>query len=107
MAVDIRERGTVGCCYYVAREEKLYFMEDVKLGGVDVIDGCTFPALILRHIKPIFTVRIYIEPTVILVPAKIDDDVIEKLDPESRSGASGDGHSKSKPICCTYISKTT
>ena len=38
MAVDLRDRGTVGCCYYVAREEKLYFMEDVKHGGLDVID---------------------------------------------------------------------
>lgn len=40
MAVDLRERGTVGCCYYVAREEKLYFMEDVKFGGLDVVDTC-------------------------------------------------------------------
>ena len=40
MAVDLKERGTVGCCYYVAREEKLYFMEDVQLGGVDVVDAC-------------------------------------------------------------------
>ena len=23
MAVDLKERGTVGCCYYVAREEKV------------------------------------------------------------------------------------
>lgn len=38
MAVDLRDRGTVGCCYYVAREEKLYLMEDVKHGGLDVID---------------------------------------------------------------------
>jgi DNA mismatch repair protein MSH5 len=41
MAVDLRERNTVGCCYYIARDEKLYFMEDVKLGGVDVVDACT------------------------------------------------------------------
>jgi DNA mismatch repair protein MSH5 len=40
MAVDLRERGTVGCCYYVARDEKLCFMEDVKFGGVDVVDSC-------------------------------------------------------------------
>lgn len=40
MAVDLRERGTVGCCYYVARDEKLCFMEDVKFGGVDVVDTC-------------------------------------------------------------------
>ena len=40
MAVDLRERGTVGCCYYVAQDEKLCFMEDVKFGGVDVVDAC-------------------------------------------------------------------
>ena len=40
MAVDLRERGTVGCCYYIARDEKLCFMEDVKFGGVDVVDAC-------------------------------------------------------------------
>ena len=40
MAVDLRDRGTVGCCYYVAREEKLYFMEDVKHGELDIIDTC-------------------------------------------------------------------
>ena len=40
MAVDLRDRGTVGCCYYVATEEKLYFMEDVKHGGFDIIDTC-------------------------------------------------------------------
>jgi DNA mismatch repair protein MSH5 len=40
MALDTKNRGTVGCCYYVAREEKLYFMEDAKLGGLNVIDAC-------------------------------------------------------------------
>lgn len=39
MAVDVRNRGTVGCAYYVAREEKMYFMEDVKLGGVDIVEA--------------------------------------------------------------------
>ena len=39
MAVNLAERGTVGCAYYVAREEKLYFMEDMKLGGPDIIDA--------------------------------------------------------------------
>ena len=38
MAIDLRNKDTVGCCYYVAREEKLYFMGDVKFGGMDVID---------------------------------------------------------------------
>ena len=39
MAVTLTERGTVGCAYYVARDEKLYFMEDVQMGGPDVIDA--------------------------------------------------------------------
>lgn len=39
MAVDMRDKGTVGCSYYVAKEEKLYMMDDVKYGGIDVIDA--------------------------------------------------------------------
>ena len=45
MALDLRNRDTVGCCYYVAREEKLYFLGDVKFGGMEVIDTC----IPLRH----------------------------------------------------------
>ncbi|MCJ1475715.1 MutS protein msh5 [Lambiella insularis] len=37
MAIDLRARDTVGCSYYVAREEKLYLMNDVKFGGIEVI----------------------------------------------------------------------
>lgn len=39
MAVNLTDRGTVGCAYYVARSEKLYFMEDVKLGSADTIES--------------------------------------------------------------------
>lgn len=42
MAVDLTPRGTVGCCYYVARDEKLYFMEDIQFGDVDVVDARKF-----------------------------------------------------------------
>jgi DNA mismatch repair protein MSH5 len=42
LAVDLTPRGTVGCCYYVARDEKLYFMEDIQFGEVDVIDARKF-----------------------------------------------------------------
>ena len=38
MAVDMTPRSTVGCCYYIAREEKLYFMEDIQIGDVDIVD---------------------------------------------------------------------
>jgi DNA mismatch repair protein MSH5 len=75
MAVDMTPRGTVGCCYYVARDEKLFFMEDIQLGDVDVVDA----------------LRIFIDPTVILVSTKIDDTVIDRFDPDARSGQSGSG----------------
>lgn len=38
MAIDMRERGTVGCAYYVAQTEKLHLMEDVRLGSAEVVD---------------------------------------------------------------------
>ena len=40
MAVDVKDRMTIGCCYYVAQEEKLYFMEDVKLGYLEMVKTC-------------------------------------------------------------------
>ncbi|KAF2032567.1 hypothetical protein EK21DRAFT_60557 [Setomelanomma holmii] len=71
MAVDMTLKGTVGCCYYVARDEKMYFMEDIVVGDVDIVD----------------TLRTFIDPTVILVSTKIDDAVIDRFDPEAKSGA--------------------
>ncbi|EUC27440.1 hypothetical protein COCCADRAFT_9965 [Bipolaris zeicola 26-R-13] len=70
MAVDLNTRGTVGCCYYIASEERLYFMEDIQYGHVDVVDS----------------LRIYVNPTVILVSTKTDDRVIDCLDPDAKSG---------------------
>jgi DNA mismatch repair protein MSH5 len=72
MAVDMTPRQTVGCCYYVARDEKLFFMEDIQFGDADVVDG----------------LRIFINPTVILVSTKIDDTVIDRFDPEARNSGS-------------------
>ena len=40
MALDLRNRDTVGCSFYVAMEETLYLMGDVKFGGLDVVDTC-------------------------------------------------------------------
>lgn len=39
MAVDVTDRGSIGCAYYVARDEKLCMMEDIQLGGVEMVDG--------------------------------------------------------------------
>lgn len=38
MALDIRSQATIGCAYYVAREERLYFMQDCKFGVNSIID---------------------------------------------------------------------
>jgi hypothetical protein len=38
MAVDVKERGTVGCAYYVAQEEKLCLFGDVQSGGGTTIE---------------------------------------------------------------------
>ncbi|KAF1968338.1 mismatch repair protein 5 [Bimuria novae-zelandiae CBS 107.79] len=42
----------------------MYFMEDMDLGGVDVVDA----------------LRVYVDPTVVLVSTRIDDAVIETLE---------------------------
>lgn len=53
MAVDMTTRGTVGCCYYIAREEKLYFMEDLQIGNADVVD--TRKRKLFRKVRAILT----------------------------------------------------
>ncbi|XPS97973.1 hypothetical protein M3J09_007189 [Ascochyta lentis] len=73
MAADMTPRGTVGCCYYVAIEEKLCFMEDIQIGDADIID----------------TLKTFIDPTVILVSTKIDDAVIDRFDPEAKNSELG------------------
>ena len=40
MALDIGGKGKIGCAYYVAGEERLFCMEEVVLGGVDIIEKC-------------------------------------------------------------------
>ncbi|KAI7177104.1 hypothetical protein KC316_g2684 [Hortaea werneckii] len=78
MAVNLTERGTVGCAYYAARTEKLYFMEDIKFGSADVVAS----------------LKLFVDPTVILVSTKCTEDVLDRLDPEMREQrASVDGRS--------------
>lgn len=56
MAVDLRG-GTVGCAYYVTREEKLFLMGDVKMAGIDIVD----------------TLKMHAEPTVVLINTRSDE----------------------------------
>lgn len=74
LAVDMRERGTLGCAYYVAREEKLFIMADIKLAGLDVVD----------------TVKLLASPTVVLISTKSDEMLEDHLMKEAKEiGSSG------------------
>lgn len=82
MAVDIKERGTVGCAYFVAAEGKLYLMEEVKLGGPDVVESSKLIRYTLGDALCLYIpVKLFVEPTVILHTSRLDDAVIQKLDP--------------------------
>ena len=68
MAVGMKERGSVGCAYYIAREEKLYLMEDIKYAGLEIID----------------MLKIHIQPTVILISTRCEETLEEHLGKEAR-----------------------
>ncbi|KIW63518.1 hypothetical protein PV04_08515 [Phialophora macrospora] len=38
MAIDIKEKGKVGCAYYIAGEERLLCMEEVTDGGTEIVE---------------------------------------------------------------------
>jgi len=82
MAVDLRDHGTIGCAYYVAREEKLCLMEDIKMAGLDIID----------------TLKIHARPTVILISNRSDEKLEEYLSREARGIDRGDEASKLVPF---------
>lgn len=42
VALDMRDKGRIGCAYYVASEGRLSCMEEVCGGGVDVLEKCRF-----------------------------------------------------------------
>lgn len=68
MAVEMKERGSIGCAYYIAREEKLCLMEDIKMAGLDVID----------------TLKIHAQPTVVLINTRCDEKLEQHLGREAR-----------------------
>lgn len=47
VAVDIKDQGTVGCAYYVAENETLFLLGDGRFGGMDAIDTCQSPQMML------------------------------------------------------------
>ncbi|MCJ1385759.1 MutS protein msh5 [Xylographa soralifera] len=72
MALELRSRDTVGCSYYIAREEKLYLMGDMKIGGLEIVES----------------LKLYVKPTVVLISARIDERVHDLLDLEHMTSSS-------------------
>ncbi|PGH01372.1 DNA mismatch repair protein MSH5 [Blastomyces parvus] len=56
MAVDMKERCSVGCCYYVADEQKLYLLEDITSGGLEAIES----------------LKLDVQPTLLLLSTRAD-----------------------------------
>lgn len=75
MAIDVNSNGTVGCAYYVAREEKLHLLQDIEAGGDTVIDsrqlGCR-PVQRPEAVADSILVKADIEPTVVLVSNRVN-----------------------------------
>jgi DNA mismatch repair protein MSH5 len=78
MAVEMKERGSIGCAYYIAREEKLCLMEDIKMAGLEVLD----------------TLKIHVQPTVVLISTRCEEKLEEHLGKEARGIDRGDDASK-------------
>lgn len=74
MAIDMRDRDTLGCAYYVARDEKLFLMEDIKLAGLDIVD----------------TLKLHASPTVVLISTKSDETLEDHLAKEAKDAIEGD-----------------
>ena len=78
MAVEIKERGSIGCAYYIAREEKLCLMEDIKMVELEIVD----------------TLKIHVQPTVVLISTRCEEKLEEYLGREARGINRGDDASK-------------
>ncbi|KUJ20542.1 uncharacterized protein LY89DRAFT_578807 [Mollisia scopiformis] len=74
LAVDMRDRGTIGSAYYVTREEKLCLMEDIKMAGLDIID----------------TLKLHAQPTLILIRTRSDEKLEDHLAKDARGIDRGD-----------------
>jgi DNA mismatch repair protein MSH5 len=78
MAINMRDRGTLGCAYYIAREEKLYMMEDIKMAGLDIVDS----------------LKLHAQPTILLISSRADEELEDHLNKEAKPINRGDDDSK-------------
>ena len=68
MALEMR-KDTIGCAYYVARDERLYLMEDIQLGTLDLVSQ----------------LRLFVGPSTVILANRQDDDTVQVFDPHFNS----------------------
>lgn len=78
MAIDMRGSGTIGCAYYVAREETLFLMQDIKSGDMDLIE----------------TLKLHIEPSTVVISSRADEKLEQYLSKDARGIEKGEEGSK-------------
>lgn len=75
MAIDMQQKGTIGCAYYIAREEKLYCLQDMASASLDAIETCLPPQGSLRdpvHADQNVSVKVDIQPTLLLLSPRVN-----------------------------------
>lgn len=81
MAVNLRDRGTIGCAYYVAQEEKIYMMEDIGFGGTQYIETCKSLLPMIPNNTNAQEVKLHAQPTVMLLSSRLDESADVFLEP--------------------------
>ena len=105
MCVDMRDRGTVGCCYYESSTGSLHLVEDIKYGGLEVVDTCEN---LLQFASPRTDeeiVKLHIQPTVVILSMRVEESVEQYFDPDrmSRSSIDGGGKDPTDLIRCSDL----
>jgi DNA mismatch repair protein MSH5 len=81
MAIDIKKGGTLGCAYYVAREETLFLMQDIASGDLEIVD----------------TLKLHVQPTIIVISTRADENLEQHLSKEARGIEHGEDDSTYHP----------
>ncbi|QSZ29053.1 hypothetical protein DSL72_003563 [Monilinia vaccinii-corymbosi] len=76
MAIELKERGTIGCAYYIAREERLCMTADISMAALDTID----------------TLKIHVQPTVILISTRCEETLEDHLQKDAKGIDRGDAN---------------
>lgn len=79
MAIDMRGSGVIGCAYYVAREETLFLMQDIKFGDMELVD----------------TLKLHIEPSTVVISTRADEKLEQYLSKDARGIERGEEGSRS------------